>query len=1468
MFVDKDLENHLKTKNGIEVKPLVLAEWNMNDLDNIFKYGNYRYRPFDTSSAQFTNRLMFFNQNDNGTFYKNADVSTNLSNTVEEDNGTPIRFTSVDQDRKLYFNLLQCFEPFRPRSGINKSLYISDQYIDNVKSHSRPRYYLASRNDTFKYWNSYRKENEIEYGISDFIDETNAKGFDIDDVCPFVVYNKAVPANRIVVKMQTNLAKSNSEVFIRTRKNNQSILDPLTDRTKSSIPKRWGIEYLDENNRWVTAIEFNEDSLRSDDSQIVDWDGYVEIAYGLKIPKEYRKEFHLVEYISSIITLPISNISYGESYILNSNSASAGVVFTWNGNDWQTYPAEYGFELYEQNDSQKFGIINSLVDPKFFVNNGQTIYRDVVFLKGLRLFVKTMNAPNQTFNLIELSPRLKADITNYAVSYNVTKELSNDANGLPVGALLASNGEVEIFNFDGAFTENNIFENNQGSLIANQLKPNVKFIFYEAVKKVESSNNFLYDKYIPVKTFYAEDFPPSHGGRNLNIFLRDFFFRLETMQAPSMFLPNISLTGAIAMLLDNIGFSNYVFLNELTEYDPKLPFFFVEPDVSVAEVLNRLAVATQTAMFFDEYNNFVVMFKEKLLPTSPTLGYELLGNKKVTSGSVSLPNIIDIASSESKIFNNGNIQYTSRYIQRASGKLQDELFLSEDKSYRYKPVLLWEVSEDNMLRDMNEVMSGTAFALSAVPLAFDLSANIPSVSGGEIINNFIDLGENAYWLSRAKGLLYANGEIIKYDGIEYAVSSSVATNIANVIISSSEEYQNYVAKLPFNGKIYPTGRVRIYAEPYYVEDTTNANSATIRFQEGQVREHGRGQFNTNIVYHNSGLPSYWINNSYIKSFKNSSEKIFITLPVDDITYSGITFQNPPTSIAGQSAALDTAAQSAKRTGVIKNFIRKQNFLDAEDGEYTTQTTKKISGAVQSSALVFTGPNPMPSGFEKRDVVTYIYKDFSETSASTVMTHVGTRMRIIGIPKEENKQSIKNSTTYFNVQVNNNDQVTNIDGGSGGIGICVNSEKNYGYFLEICSLTQNNLEQFKKYDESTGKLIYTIENVILYKMVPDTNGNAIPVKLWGSLQPILIDEGKFVGTDRATNIENPTVYDIALEYVDNGNAKTFYVWLNDMNIATVVDNGQKSAPVLPATNKACLFVRGSSQCMFEYFYGINNVYAKQSRFPLIENVSKVFGKEEIDSQALKQYAVSGILKSTYLSGISSQTNPKFNLYFEEFGTIMREAKYFNIRYDQAYPALLSYLAPTINKERGYTVSGFYGGSYGAEFLIFNSTDRTIVLDDTSGNFLRILGVTFTQNTTRELTVDEFLNENTDFTDKTEFRSSVLSSPNIAQKIFNTVKNSRFKYGNRDFTIESPYIQSADMAENLMSWLISKIVRQRKTVILKTFGTQLLQLGDIVNIDYTMTDGKKFVDSDKKFVVSGINYSRSFDKIETNIKVVEI
>ena len=141
----------------------------------------------------------------------------------------------------------------------------------------------------------------------------------------------------------------------------------------------------------------------------------------------------------------------------------------------------------------------------------------------------------------------------------------------------------------------------------------------------------------------------------------------------------------------------------------------------------------------------------------------------------------------------------------------------------------------------------------------------------------------------------------------------------------------------------------------------------------------------------------------------------------------------------------------------------------------------------------------------------------------------------------------------------------------------------------------------------------------------------------------------------------------------------------------------------------LFVRGSSKCMFENIYALSQNYSQNTSFVIGETLSNQFGSSSIDvNDSFRKYAMSGVVQSTYLSGISSQQPPRYNMYFEEFGSIMRECAYFDIKYDRAYPALYAQISPTFNRIKSYMVSGFQADSYGAEFLVFNSTDKAINL----------------------------------------------------------------------------------------------------------------------------------------------------------------
>ena len=1413
----------------------------MNMPDNIFKLGNYRYRP-TTSSSKFFTLPIDFDQLDSGGYYTGATDSNVVVNSGFNDdiaNPIPQTFKSTKEKIKMIYSLEDCIKPFRPRSGINKASYFNNRFLANSGANlaERPRYYMASRYDQFKYWTSYRTEDNSEYGIAKNITNGN---YYIDDTAPFVVYKEQVPANRLVVKMQTNVGTVNLGPFSNGA---ASSGDPFYGDVNKTTPSRWKVQYLKGNN-WVDAYSFNENSLRDDGSSIIGPDGYLELHYGVILPDKYKSIFVYAEKISSTTLLPQKSYN-GYAYLVQENSSDVGTFHVWNSttSEYETFIPEYGWMLGSETIDSQVGFIKDLTNPDSFTSvvDQSTVYREFDYVRGMRIVVETMNKFDSTFDLIEMSPRLLVDISDKVTDFKITKILSDvGITSMPVGQLLASTGTLNIFDNDQAFNENNT-----SSIISKYIRKNIKFSFHEVILDVDG-----YDYFVPIKTLYSEGIPQADGTAvELSLNLRDLFFFLESMPAPRLLTTQTSLSYAISLLLDYIGFSNYSFKRTAGESETIIPYFFIAPDQNVAEVLNELARATQSAMFFDENNNFIVMSKDYLMPTESqrATDFVISGSNNQTdtgvienSSSGNLPNLISIASQDKKIYNDGKINYTERYIQRSLGKLKQASLIDNERTWVYKPSLLWEVAGTENTKTINEVASTQgSYVLGAMPLNSDLSLVVPQVVSGVLVNNIIDFGENVYWLTRNQGYFYSNGEIIKYDAVQYNI-----TGTGNVWISNNEEYQRYFSSLPFNGKIYPTGLVRIYATPYY-----ETIGDVVRLKNGPVVDHGRGQFNTPLAYHSAGAGSYWSNNDYIRGCDMDHTYLFTNQLLKDIAV--------PTTVVGAAGVNNVLAKKTTRNGIIKNFMSTAYLT--ETAVNNLQSTQ--SGTVQSSALVVNGPS-FKTTENPISFVSYVYKELNNA-----YKHFGTRIRIVG--KVENNptkfQTPVGSTPYYQITGSTTDQNVNIGGAGGGIAVLLNPETNNGYYFEITALTENNIESYFKFDNA-GNSSVSIDNIVFYKIKKDASSSkAIPVKLWGGLGKILIDDGSFTGQYRLAGEENPTVYDLSVEYEDIGKTRRFYLYINNKLIQVVDDTDP-----LPIYNNMALFTRGSSRCMFENVYALSQNYSQNTSFNVGETISKAFGDKDIDAnESFRKYAMSGVVQSTYLGGISSQQPPKYNMYFEEFGSIMRECAYFDIKYDRAYPALYAQISPTFNRIKSYMVSGFQADSYGAEFLVFNSTDKAINLDETTGSFLRIQGITFTQDTTHELTVDEFFKKRSNMADPELTDTNQIISPFIEKEKYDRIRQSRMTYGKNEFSIDSQYIQTQDSAESLMNWIINKVMEPKKIVGANIFSIPTLQLGDIVTLDYKDSDGLDLVTADStRFVVYNIAYGRSQEGPSMTIYLSEV
>jgi hypothetical protein len=1431
MFEDKDLQTFLETSPTVRNKSIITAEWNMNIPTNIKHIGNYRYRPTDPSSI-YSSLPTSFDINDDGNFYTGGTDADVLVDGVFDNDNIPTTFLTKKEKLKTLYSLEACFEQFRPRSGINKAVFFKDNgtklHHPNLFMADRPRYYMSDKNDKFKYWTSYRTESGQEYGIAS---KVRGSQNSIEDACPFVVYKERVPTNRVVVKMQTHTGTENLGPF---SSSTGAFADPFFGELNQKVPARWKIQFLKDGN-WQDVISFNPAIRRADGSAIIKSDGYVEIAYGLVVPEEWRSNFVFAETYTSTSLLPEQSV-LGYAYLIKENENDIGKFHIWNGTDYTVITPRYGWYVQDETVNRLTNFVTDATSPNVFIRSidGKAQYREFEYISGIRIVVDSMNVKDSTFDLIEISPRLVMNVSDKTLDYSINKSASDlGLSGLPVGQLIASNGNINIFDYDQAFNENN-----NSSIIAKYINRHVQFKFYEVIVDVAG-----WDYYVPIKTLYSDSFPKQDlMGKTVSLSLRDMYWYLESITAPQILMTEVSVSSAVSLLLDHIGFSNYTFKRVANEKEIIIPYFFVGPDKSVAEVLQDLAVSTQTAMFFDEYNNFVMMSKDYIMPSReqrPTT-FELKGTNDLfrdreisnkTIEGAKLANVISVAVQPNNVYNDGVINYTTRHIQRSIGSLRQASLLDEERFYTYKPALLWEVSgTENTKSINNEVNTQSSYVLSAIPLNSDLSVDVPVVKNNIVINNTFSLGEAAYWITRYNGYFYSQGEIIKYDAVQYNV-----TGFGNVWITSTEDYQNYFAKLPFNGKIYPTGLVRIYSEPKYFEQ-----SGVIKLQNGPVVKHGRGQFGTTVVAHSAGISDYWKSDDNVKGCYMSSEYLF---EKSDLPSAITVASSGKLTDAGISS--DALARTSSRTGIIKNFMSTVNV-----GEITTNT-QQVAGSVQSSALSLTGPN-FTTKEKPRNFISYVHKSLQGKKYK----HFGTRLRIVGKieSNEDRGQTSNGSSTYYIVNGSTPDKNINIAGGSAGIAVMLNPITNVGYYFEIAALGLGNLSETDR---------QSVSNVFFYKIKSDV-GKAVPVTLWDGLAQITVDDGRFTGQSRMFAEENPTVYDLAVEYEDIGKTRRFYLYMNGRLIKTVDDNDP-----LPVYSDIALFTRGSSRAMFENVYAMCNNYSQNTSFSLGAPVNSVFGDTEIDAnESFRKYAISGIIQNTYLSGIGSSEPPKYDIYFEEFGSIMREAAVFNFKYDKAYPALTAKISPTFNKIKGYVVSGFRAGSYGAEFMIFNATDTALSLDETSGNYLRVQGITFTQQSDNNLTVDEYFNKNSLESNPQFVADKLISNPYKFKQDYQDIKLSRMTYGKKDFSLDAVYIQSQDEASSLMKWMIDKTTKPRKSVGVKIFAIPTIQLGDIVSLDYIENNVSMASSPDSRFVVYNIEFSRGPDGPDMTLFLSEV
>jgi hypothetical protein len=1455
MFNDQYLIDHLDTNQGIKVEAGCFIEINQNDLQNIETVGVFKYGDYNESSLrQWTG--------DPAKMWVHRNVMTSL-----QDNKFDLNDYQYFGPRKKsdYFSLVDCFSEFRPRSGINKLVQpVGDgrTFIDDFKSVRRPRFYPAAIEDRFKYWTSWNTDEGPTVGLSNSVGK-------ITNASPFVVYKEPVAANKITVKIQTGIGESVSTI-------NSQVggTDPLANPALSTIPKRWKIQYLDVFNTWQTAMAIN----NYDPAVLDPTTGILDIVYTVKNPNPAALPFFVLKgYFDSVEHLPIYAYD-GEAFCIGRNHNTIGTLWVWLDGGWRDFgDIDFEWRLADYTMNPEEYSTKDFIDPLVYNptmnatragGDAYDTYTGIVMMRGLRILVDEMVAKDKPFELIELSPRLFANVSDMVISYSVDKAISDEDSVLPVGGMSVSNGTVVLSNMDLALNREMEYNvaTRKGSILANRVRKNTKFLFYEIVREV-SVNGVLYDKFVPVKNLYVVDKPVVvSGSEDVSITLRDFNFRFEEERCPNLVLKDCSLTKAVATVLDSIGFSNYIFYfgerstynKDLSPLETVFPYFFVNETQSVAEVLEQLSIASQCAMFFDEYNNFVVMPREHF-KSDPQ--YVLRGGSSRIVGKY--PNIESIEVNGYTIAD-ADITFIHRDIARGTLPIK---FVDENTSATraageagnvtaYKPSSVW---------DVQKMESAT---LSAGPLNSYLSANVPTYSPSSpdgVANNTFDLGIYAQYFPFS-GLISMNGEVIEYDAKEYMIGGR------QVWVESQNHLNELVGRSSFtqadgSGQmIFPTGKMRIMSEL-----SVASNGALT------VVKHGRGRFGTTVQSH-TAEPADWINGPTYKFEDTALDTLYGKLSPTAFTYDRYTDGAHQAVIPQYNAANNYIYNSLHS----RNSVMSQAPMTISAADVTKLSAERR--IMRSSALSFTG--------ESNASANSVYMK-TKVLPGGHYNLFGARIGIVGKQFAEEQGSISQdangATTLGTYQMAGDDTLYSVEGGGGGLLIFSNrnwttggkATSNDGYYFEIIALSSS---YSVRDDEGIQEVVFA--NVNFYKINRGKLGGTgasknVPVKLFSTYADILVTSGSQTVRDRTIPSELTTVYDLAVEAKKVGTfgnyQRVFHLYINDVLVGVVNEPGGGDTGYFPDWERGPednteigVFVRGSSEIQVEHLYAVGT----ESPEP-----SPVYTNQKIMSRprAFKVFSPSAIYNAGKLDGGRS----KDSIFFEEFGTIAREVKNVVAKFD-VYPVLLSAIAKRPIFDRTFSISGYYADPFEANFMLWSQADRLINLGEAETT-LSIIGLPFADNPEQTLTVDDFLTgeyegapTNISYDSGNEFRKQLIA----ARAAGKTEK----------INFESLFIQNREFALKMMRWLTGFMGKEMVTLDIEAFGVPHLQIGDIVTVDYDipylteevvpMADVNTpldplfvqktipFIDNGKRFMIQSISVDRDIDGPNYQLRLVEM
>lgn len=1031
---------------------------------------------------------------------------------------------------------------------------------------------------------------------------------------------------------------------------------------------------------------------------------------------------------------------------------------------------------------------------------------EAIKIRGIRLRVLTMNKYNVPFELIELSPRLAVDLTDYTQSFSCVTRIGDGSKALPTANLVIGNGEISLSNADGGF-----FNDNPDSILYKCLTKNTMIYPYQTFN-VDGN-----DYQVPIKVLYVENWAEAED-YVVSATLNDFMKILQSQKASPVMIStlykSVPVSFAIQTILQGIGFTNFKFLNGKESSQVDIKYFYADDDKTIAEVLDEIARATQCSIYIDAFNNVVCASKDRVLDKGYDIGDEnpdwwfttedidinievfnppapaedkpkrvfnitelnYSGDPEqftdIEAESTYLSNIIGINKTQTDPVNDGEIVYRTKtflankaYAGKDVQKLvrKNPLKLAQNK-FDLNVISLWSVGGKGTTDENSNDIELFGGPLLSRLVDVDLKDRKISKGGFYSLGNpYKNLNEFLSAKLLDSRLIENNKKLISVDPFSayrirpwsgyFRIDQEIiryngiqyARGKTKRWIFNDEQLEDFMAGGTVRDVIRPTGRIGLWFD-FDTENPDIDNENNIKYK---ILETGRSQFGTKLQNHQ--IDKFESNN---KDYVNGWEM--------DVSF----FYKTEDLTPGES--------SDKKN--VHNIQKCKSKLVI--GSTTSDMIKDYAGLINLTGLIIAGSygkDLTKKGDKVQDVAKEVKKDIEERELTgednfDEVLRIATTGDLMaqGIYKEfdKNFDSMYASFLFLNKKgrVKNESPSSTM---AAGMAIHYNKNTGEGYFVELLG-TPTDTES----DDVASK-------VVVYRVKKKDGTNRITILDSKSIPGgIMAKEPSWGEIDGFKNL--------AVRIKKPGQ---FIVYADNKKILSIDD---KKKLTLPSTNDVLLYVRGDTVAIFDKFVA--------SVEPTNLNALFLYDKRTTTFK----------ITDDYYNERSIIKYPSDAIYIEEFGNNINQVQKYKFKYNYA-PAAIYEIVDLTPVGAEYFIEDYDLDCFGGEIIVSNKSGRRVALTDGEKNQLGVIGVTLADTNEQKFSVEDFTSE---LSDASNLKNKILSSRR---------RNDRVA-----FSVKSEYIQNSATARKLMEWMIKNAYKEFSLANIEIFSNPLLELTDVVKI----------------------------------------